>query len=436
MDPIIVEETPRPRDPGWSKRRIIFLAISAAVVSALIIWSAEVILPFIMALIIAYVLTPAVAQLERVKVPRSLSIIIVYVITLGGLYLGIAAIAPRLYQETMTLARDAPGLARELTSRWAPRVEAFAQGIMERIQPPEAGAPETKAPKPAVEVKPRPDGSYAIEVGSGVDLVQDGPKRWRVVPQTAEYDKFSVSQLTSEGVAQLVTYLKRNVVELIRVGQQIFSRVARGIFLFFLTLMVAAYLMHTREAVIEFFRALPPQRARASFDRLLYRIDRGLAGVVRGQLLICLVNGVLSAIGFWMFGLKYWPILSIVAAVMSLIPIFGSILSTIPAVLIGLTQDFWTALWVLLWIIGIHQIEANLLNPKIIGVAAKIHPVLVVFSLVVGEHFFGLWGALLAVPAWSLLQSFFLHFRNELLPDAGVDSLPPPPMTPIPSSRS
>src|SRR5690606_1662444 len=162
------------------------------------------------------------------------------------------------------------------------------------------------------------------------------------------------------------------------------------------------------------------------------RMDRGLAGVVRGQLLICLVNGVLTAIGLWMFELKYWPILAIIAAVMSLIPIFGSILSTIPAVAIGLTQDFWTALWVLLWIVGIHQVEANLLNPKIIGVAAKIHPVLVVFALIVGEHFFGLWGALLAVPTLSLTQSVFNHFRYESMPELPPDSLlPPAPTEPL-----
>jgi len=211
-------------------------------------------------------------------------------------------------------------------------------------------------------------------------------------------------------------------------GQSVISQVARTIFLVFMTLMVAGYLMHTREAVMGFFKSLPPPSAQPSFERLLWRIDRGVAGVVRGQLLICLVNGVLSAIGFWMFGLKYWPILAIIAGVMSLIPIFGSILSTIPAVLIGLTQDVWTALWVLLWIIGIHQVEANLLNPKIIGVAAKIHPVLVVLALIIGEHFFGLWGALLAVPALSLAQSVFNHFRFESMPELPPDSLLPPPV--------
>jgi hypothetical protein len=120
--------------------------------------------------------------------------------------------------------------------------------------------------------------------------------------------------------------------------------------------------------------------------------------------------------------------LSIVACVMSLVPIFGSILSSIPIVAIALTQSFGVAVEVLLWIVGIHQIEANLLNPKIIGDQAKIHPVLVVFSLLVGEHFFGLPGALLAVPVLSIAQSLFMHFRYITFgEDAPPDSFFPPP---------
>ncbi|MBK7582118.1 MAG: AI-2E family transporter [Myxococcales bacterium] len=428
-DKIVIEES-RPSRFGWSRSRVIFLAISAGFLGLALWWTSEVILPFVMALIIAYVLTPAVALCERIKIPRSLSIILVYIVTLGTLYLSIAAVAPRLYEETMSLARDVPQITEKLTTRWAPRLEGFAQGILDRVAPREEATPETEQePKPALEIKKRADGSFTVELRSGVEIVQEDQKHWRVQPASTETpDRFSASRLAREAAGQAVDYVKRNAVDLLKVGQAIFGKVARSIFLFFLTLMVAAYLMHTREAIVAFFRTLPPQQSRASFDRLLHRIDRGLAGVVRGQLLICLVNGLLSAVGFWMFGLKYWPILAIVAAVMSIIPIFGSILSTVPAVLIGLTQDFFMALWVLLWIIGIHQVEANLLNPKIIGTAAKIHPVLVVFSLIVGEHFFGLWGALLAVPALSLSQSLFLHFRYELMPDSGPDSLLPPPL--------
>jgi predicted PurR-regulated permease PerM len=110
--------------------------------------------------------------------------------------------------------------------------------------------------------------------------------------------------------------------------------------------------------------------------------------------------------------------LALIATVFSLIPIFGAIISSVPAVLIGLTQGPGTGAFVLLWILGIHQLEANFLNPKIMGDAAKIHPVLVIFSLLVGEHLFHTVGALLAVPCMSIAQTLFLHF---LRPEGSED---------------
>ncbi len=406
----------------WTRRRVLFLAISGGLVVAFLLLVREVLLPFVLAILIAYVLTPLVAACERIRIPRSVSILLVYAVTFVLVYSSIAAIAPRVVTETVALGRDTPALARSLTTKWAPRVEARVRTLLAREDP-----PVPAEPVPAFEVRPRSDGSFAVELGSGLTIVQESEKSWTVQRVGDEHGGFDVSVLMDDAIDATIKFVKQNLLEIVRVGQVVVSTLSRGIFLMFMTLMVAGYLMHTRDDIIAFFRSLPPARARASFDRLVKRVDRGFAGVVRGQLLICLVNGILSAIGFWLFGLKYWPILSIIAGVMSIIPIFGSILSTIPAVLVGLTQDIWTALWVLLWIIGIHQVEANLLNPKIIGVAAKVHPVLVVLSLIVGEHFAGLWGALLAVPALSLVQSLFLHFRQESMPDLAPDSFAPPP---------
>jgi predicted PurR-regulated permease PerM len=424
--PISIREPPSTRggSGGWTRERIVFLALSSAVVIALLIWAAEVLLPFILALIIAYVLAPLVERVERWRVPRAAAIILVYMLTLGSIYLSIAAIAPRIYLETAKFMREAPTLAEQLQAQHGPKLEQFVEGFRSRSRP------KKPAEDPAaLSILNKPDGSVELRVGSGVEVVQQGPGHWRVGPGVQKTEKFRISDVTTRGFNEAVSYVQRNALELLAIAKAVVSKVARGIFLLFMTLMVAGYIMGTREDIIGFFRSLLPARSRIGFDRLLWRVDRGMSGVVRGQLLICAVNGVLSAIGFWMFDLKYWPILSIVAAVMSIIPIFGSILSSIPAVMIGLTQDFWTALWVLLWIIGIHQVEANLLNPKIIGVAAKIHPVLVVLALIIGEHFFGLWGALLAVPVLSLLQSIFMHFRFETMPDAPPDSLLPPPGT-------
>lgn len=405
---------------GWTRSRIVFLAVSGVALVALFVWTSEVLLPFILALITAYVLTPAVALCERMKLPRALSIIVVYAVTLGSLYTGVAAIAPRLFAETQSLVIESPNMLRKLVAQWTPMVERRARQALDQVgeQP-----PEPAESSPAFHIVKEADGSTSIRIGSGVDIVQEGPKIWRVKTVRHRPEAFSIAALASEAIADTAGYIRRNALELVRIGQLIVAKVSRGIFLVFMTLMVSAYLMMTREDIIEFFASLPPARSRLSFDRLLFRIDRGLAGVVRGQLIIMCVNGVLSAIGYWLFGLKYWPILALVSGLMSIIPIFGSILSSVPVVLVGLTQNFWTALWVLLWILGIHQIEANILNPKIIGVAAKIHPVLVIFSLLVGEHFYGLWGALLAVPTLSLTQSVFNHFRFESLPDAPPDSV-------------
>jgi predicted PurR-regulated permease PerM len=405
---------------GWTTRRVVFLAVSGAAIATLLYLTAEVALSFVLAIIIAYVLTPAVALCERARIPRVVSILLVYAITGTLGYVVIATMAPRIVTETVQMTRDAPSLARRFATRWGPVIEQKVRQLSDHV---DTAPPREEAPPAALEVRPLEGGGYSVDIGSGVELVKETETRWKVRPVSTGMQEFSVATLISRSVDQSLHYLRQNALELLRLGQVIVSHIVRGVFMTFMTLMIAGYLIHTREEIVAFFASLPPPRSRASFDRLLHRIDRGLAGVVRGQLVIMVVNGILSAIGFWLFGLKYWQILALVAGIMSIIPIFGSILSTVPAVMIGLTQDPWTALWVLLWIIGIHQIEANLLNPNIIGVAAKLHPALVVFSLVVGEHFYGLWGALLAVPTLSLLKSTFNHFRFESMPDAPADSL-------------
>jgi len=405
---------------GWTRGRVVFLAVSGAVVLGIVVWTHEVLLPFLLAIITAYVLTPAVAFCERYRVPRGVAIIVVYALTIGVLYGVVAAIAPRIVVETQGFARESPAMVRRLVAEWAPMFERRVREVLDQVGEP---APEPAETAPALQVVKEPDGSFSVRLAAGVDVVQEGPKLWRLKPVRRHSDSFSIAAVMSEAIADTAGYVRRNALELLRIGQIVLGKLTRGIFLTFMTLMVAAYLMYTREAIFDFFRSLPPQRARPSFDRLLFRIDRGFSGVVRGQLIIMVLNGLLSAVGYWMFGLKYWPVLALVSGLMSIVPIFGSILSSVPVVLVGLTQNFWTALWVLLWILGIHQVEANLLNPKIIGVAAKLHPVLVIFSLLVGEHFYGIWGALLAVPTLSLLQSLFNHFRFESLPDAPPDSV-------------
>jgi predicted PurR-regulated permease PerM len=185
------------------------------------------------------------------------------------------------------------------------------------------------------------------------------------------------------------------------------------VFSTFVVLMLTAFIVADSDRVVSFLYTLAPVRDRARLEDMLDRIDRGLSGVVRGQLTICLVNGVLTLVGLLLLKVKFAFLLATVAAVFSLVPIFGSILSTIPIVFVGLSSGLTTAVLAVLWIVGIHLLEANLLNPKIMGDAAKIHPVLVVLALVVGEHYYGLAGALFAVPIMSIFVTVWKAARHR-----------------------
>jgi predicted PurR-regulated permease PerM len=415
--------------PSPTPRRV-FLAVSAVIAVAVILVAHSVMLPFVLALVVAYVLTPAVRRVEGLRLPRWGAILIVYALTLGAIGGFISMIVPRLATEARGLAGEWPKLRTDLRERWLPAVDAkLNHWTGQQPAPPlpadAAGAPSDEKPPPFRVIR-REDGSYDVTVTEGVRLRETREGVWQI-EQVEQQRGISSVRMLQEGFDKAATYMRQNSLELLKIGQQIVGAISRGVFTLFMTLMLAAYMMLTREKILDFFRDLWAPASRDSFDRFLRRLDRGLSGVVRGQLIICLVNGVLSAIGFSIFDLKYWPILSIIASVMSLIPIFGSILSSIPAVAIGLTQSPATAFGVLAWIIGIHQLEANFLNPKIIGDAAKIHPVLVVFSLLVGEHFFQIAGALFAVPCMSIAQTIFLHFRESTLGLADpMASMPPP----------
>jgi predicted PurR-regulated permease PerM len=419
-----------------SKRaRIVFLVIWGAVALTALFFARDVLLPFILGLLVAYVLTPAVRWVESFRLPRWGAVILVYVVTIGGTYASLAMVAPRLGAEFRGLLRELPNIAAGLQNEKLPALRRWLSDLTGITPPPASDAPTPRTPMVIV---PKADGSYEVNFGSGVEVHQLSNGHWRLEPTPGvPSGVMEPGRMVSDAISRSMVYVQRNTVEVIRLGRSIVTAVSRGVFIFFMTLMLGAYIMITRERIVGFFRSLVFPESRRSFNVLLARIDRGLSGVVRGQLLICLVNGALSAVGFWIFGLKYWPIFAIVAGVMSLVPIFGSIFSSIPIVALALTQSFTIAVEVLIWIIGIHQVEANLLNPKIIGDQARIHPVLVVFSLLAGEHLFGVPGALLAVPVLSIAQSFFLHFRSITFgEDAPVDSFIPPPTSHSPPSSA
>ncbi|MDQ3032626.1 MAG: AI-2E family transporter [Myxococcota bacterium] len=446
--------------PGSRGRRIAFFAVTSALVVAILWVFRDILAPFLIALIVAYVFAPVVDRMASVRVagrkpPRWLAVLVLYASLLGTMAATIAIGAPLLVSEIQRLSRDMPRTVETLRDEWLPQVDRAMRAatttlgadadVGQEADVGIAGDPDdvTAAPEVAVappsgsiRVVPSDEGGYEIVLPeSGVELRQQGEGHYVIAParsaETAARRDLSV-QIT-EAISGQLRDSEQSVASALRTAQALIAAVVGGIFRFFIMLMLSAYLLISSDNIQRFFRQLVRPDRRSAWDTLLRRIDRGLSGVVRGQLLICVVNGVLSGIGFYIAGLDYWPILTLIATVLSIIPIFGAIISSVPAVIVGLQDGFGVALFVLAWIIGIHQVEANLLNPKIMGDAAKVHPVLVVFALLAGEHFFGIIGALLAVPVLSIGQSLFVHFREIALgvpaseSSPGTTLRPPPP---------
>ena len=226
-----------------------------------------------------------------------------------------------------------------------------------------------------------------------------------------------ITKYSGAAIDQARGWIQAQAAQVIPLG----TGLAAVIFDFFMVLMLTAFFLVFFPRIRDYMRDLVSPQFRDDYGKVLTRIDRRLSGAIRGQVIICLINAALTFPGLWFIGTHsaattvatYSVLLSVVAGVLSMIPIFGVILSTVPMVILALTQhSVGGALLVIAWISVIHAIEAYLLNPNILGHSASMNPIIVVFALLAGKQFGGLVGALLAVPIASVIVSLFGYYRR------------------------
>ena len=413
---------------GWGRR---FAKLWGFLGFALLVvfLARHVMMPFVFAILLGYILAPVVRSLSCRKdgsqrLPKGISIVVCYIVLLAALALFMGTLLPRISSDIARVGSEAPTLYKKLNDVWAPEVANWMvvnfptvnqQHLAAAASPRDAaGVP----PGTQMVVTPLPDGRLAIRLNPTGLEVKSHNGAWQITPSAQVAEEPTLEDKLRGVLRDGLTGLQTQLGNVFRLGQAVLRAVIRSVFTFFLVLMITAFLLLDLDRIHDFARGLIPAAYHQDYEIIVGGIDRGMNGVIRGQLLICLVNGVLTWLGLMIFGVRYALLLATVAAVLSLIPIFGSILSTIPIVLSALVSgdagiELVRGLAVLGWIIGIHLFEANFLNPRIMGSAARIHPVMVIFALVLGEHAYGLTGALLAVPVASIVQVLFGFFRSK-----------------------
>jgi predicted PurR-regulated permease PerM len=391
-----------PDVPLWRRPRAQLYALVALIWAAVLgafVFAWPVLLPFALSALAAYVIEPLIAWLSRTRVagrgvPRWGAVLIVYVVLGAATYVLAVSIVPQIYREVVRglgeLREFLAGVTPARIDGWARAIDAFLQrhGIPVDVLPSEG----------------RAGARLSVDLAGGI---ADALHR------------------ASDG-------MRGRIGDVVTFSRAFLAGTVETIFFVVLLFMVTAFISMDAPRIVRFFESLVPSAWRDDFRRLVAGIDSGLAGVVRGQVTIMLVNGTFTLIGLLALRIPFAFALAALATLLYVIPIFGTIISSIPIVLVAMTGGGLSkAVLALGWILVVHALEAYVLNPKIMGHHSRIHPVLIALALVLGERSFGLVGALLAVPATSVLVAIFRFLHRKMAElDASTDAAAVAPAAP------
>jgi predicted PurR-regulated permease PerM len=384
---------PRIQIPRWIQ--LVGLPLLLLLTWVVAIAAGHVVFLFLVAGVIALLLDPLVRGLERLRLPRGISVGLVYLSFLAALVVAIFALATVVIDQTKTAANRFNDYFNERDGR-----------------------------------------TGQVEADRDVDRLQ----RWL---NTHRLKSIKVRERGHEFVKRVrerdVGKYTKRVVDF---AEGAAVSVGKGIFATILLIVVSIYMLLDMPRFGRFLdRRFPPHGG----ESLLMRVEHSLVAYVRGQALLSLIIGTSAGVGIYLLGFlgwlpggeKYALVFGAWVAVTEVIPYVGPWLGAIPPFIYALVVHPPSAIWVALLFLAIHQIEGHVVVPNVMGSALRLHPLLVIFGLLVGTEIYGLAGALVALPFLAAARATWEFFgeRVELEPWIGGGPVPveievvePPPV--------
>lgn len=306
--------------------------------------------PFIIAVIISYLLHPIVETLHAFGIKRTYAVTMIFLLFFLGV--GIIAVlgAPYVYKQIRAMFEQLPF--------WMQKINQWTNIFNERMT--------------------------SLPLG-----LQTRFNDWL----------FNVEQFAENGAEKL--------------GQWLIHFFQSLIYFIIIPFLVFYFLKDYKlmEKVIWYFT---PREWRKKGYALLKDIDVTLGNFIRGQVIVSLFAGILSAIALALIGVNYALILGLFIGVTNIIPYFGPIIGIIPAALVALFESWQKSLLTIIVLLIVQQIEGNILSPIIVGKTLQLHPVLIMFALLFGVEIGGIVGLILAVPLLAILKVIILHIRKNI----------------------
>ena len=356
--------------------RVALLAGAAIVLGVTVYAGREALGPFVVGLLLVYLLAPPVEFLARLRVPRSIAILLVYVAAVGLVIEGLNLMLQPLVDQLRQFTSDLPGLADRL-----------------RVQLEDVGA-----------------------VYRGLELppaIRQAIDEWlaKLAQGDVGFDPGVLLPVLRATTAVVATFLA-----------------------FFIIPVWGFFLLKDRPALVRAAQASIPPEWLPDVEAVVAIVSRVFGSWVRGQVLLGLTVGIATFGGLLILGEAVDPIfsrfailLAVVAGVLELLPIIGPIIAAVPAILLAATAGLDAVGAAFILYFGVQQVENNLLVPKIQGDATNLHPSAVMLALIVGATIGGLLGAILALPVTAAARDVYRYLFARL----SVAADPPATDTPV-----
>jgi len=344
--------------------QLVLLPLSLLALYALAKAAGKVLLIFVIAGLIALILNPAVAFLQRSRLPRGLAVLAVYLaffLTLAGIGF---LLANPISDQVRTFANNLPHIVDQFNKK----LETF-QGELNQH-------------------------------GLHLQIVKPGKTALQ-----------SIQDKVAKEADKLVSF-----------GGALATEVANGVFDLLLVFVLSVYMLLYGRQIGALVRRAMPDGDGTSADDYPHLVQRAVSRYIGGQLLFSTVMGASTGLALYLFGVigifpdgrKYALAFAVFYGVMELVPYIGPILGAIPAVLVALLTDPITALWVALLFVGMQQLEGHVVAPQVFGHTLRINPLLVIFALLLGLQLYGVVGALVALPILAILRETVVYLSRHI----------------------
>lgn len=311
--------------------------------------------PILVASIQYYLMDPVVDWMEKkLKVPRIITIILLFVIVLGGLIWIINTLIPIIQHQTDSLIKNWPAY-------WQDAQKGFEKMIRD----------------------PRLNG-----VRGGINqAVSDAQTKMFKTGQ----DSFNLALSNLSSAVNVITMI-------------------------FMTLLTAPFvlffMLKDGHRLNPYVTKFAPQRLQPSFSSLLSDINGAVASYIRGQITVAFWVGVMFAIGYSVIGLNYGITLAVLAGVLNMIPYFGTFIAFIPAIILGLISSPMMLVKVLI-VFAIEQtLEGRVISPLVMGNKMNMNPVTTILLLIGASAVAGLWGVIFAIPVYAVIKIIVTRLFN------------------------